>query len=361
MTSNTHSQDRTPVGTGRFMITLCRLAAPASIRPPQAPLLRPFTFFTSVEREPDGSEGLYLHMGYFESLADAERWAAAVHGRFPDAIATVASAAHLRLPESGQSSVRTADFPPAVAQSAEVAPVEDNSLTDTRVLKILEMRGVAAAAADVGGTHCDQIPFLGPEDTGTRFALKEAVAQGAPVSFAVQLHWSEQPIDLKRVPLLAVFKGYTLYATESRRDGHSRYFLRLGFFSDPVSARQLAAQLLSNFASAAVVPVADEEVVRAREATANASSIPCLVQQRLAPARDLDRTSAAESTPVNDVARRDSQIVDTLEQTLERLAQSERWTDPDSLSESGVRHLRVEVQERTPRRDSATKLRSNAT
>jgi hypothetical protein len=37
----------------------------------------------------------------------------------------------------------------------------------------------------------------------------------------------------------------------------------------------------------------------------------------------------------------------TLAQTLRQLAEREMWTDPDSLSESGVRHLRVEVQERT--------------
>jgi hypothetical protein len=341
MTSNTNPEHRTQVGTGHFIVTLCRLAAPASIRPPQAPLLRAFTFFTSLECEPDGSEALYLHMGYFDTLSDAERWAEALHGHFPGAIATVAPAALLPLPKSEEPCVRTADSLPAVPPSTDIAPVEDNSLTDTRVLKILEMRGIAAARNDVDASNCHQIALLRPEDTSTRLALKQAVAQGAPVSFAVQLHWSAQPIDLMRVPSLAIFRGYTVYATESRRDGHSRYFLRLGFFSDPVSARQLAAQLRSNFASAAVVPVADEEVMRAREATANSSSIPYLVQQRVAPARDFDRTSAAESKSVNEVARRDSQTIDTLEQTLERMAQRERWTDPDSLSESGVRHLRI--------------------
>ena len=33
--------------------------------------------------------------------------------------------------------------------------------------------------------------------------------------------------------------------------------------------------------------------------------------------------------------------------SLKQLAERETWTDPDSLSESGVRHLKVEVQERT--------------
>jgi hypothetical protein len=181
--------------------------------------------------------------------------------------------------------------------------------------------------------------------------LKEAVVQGAPVSFAVQLQWSAQPIDMRRVPLLAIFKGYTLYATESRREGHARYFLRLGFFGDPISAKQFAAQLRSNFASAAVVPVAEQEISRAREAAVGSASIPCLVQQRVDPVPNFERTSGSEteSKSVSDVSRRASRSAETLEQTLERLAQRAIWTDPDSPSESGVRHLRVEVQERTPR------------
>jgi len=350
MTSNTNPEHRTQVGTGHFMLTLCRLAAPASIRPPQAPQLRPFTFFTSREREPDGSEGLYLHMGYFETLADAERWAEAVHGRFPEAIATVAPAALLRPLQSEAPAVQATDSRPVVPQSRDCASVEDTSLTDTRVMKILETRDGVPVPDDADARNCEQIALLRPEDTSTRLALKEAVVQGAPVSFAVQLHWSLQPIDLKRVPSLAIFKGFTLYATESRREGRSRYFLRLGFFGDPISARQFAAQLRANFASAAVVPVVEQEVTRAREAAVGSYSIPYLAQQGVDPVPDFERT-AAESKPLSDMPRRASQTVETLEQTLERLAQRERWTNPDSLSESGVRHLRVEdVQERTPGR-----------
>src|SRR5215472_12615693 len=88
--SSTNSVQR---ATGHFMLTLCRLPAPVSIRPPQSPHLKPFTFFTSREPQPDGSERLYLHMGYFQTLADAERWVNAVRGRYPDAIATLAPSA----------------------------------------------------------------------------------------------------------------------------------------------------------------------------------------------------------------------------------------------------------------------------
>ena len=345
MTSNTNPEHRTQAGTGPFMLTLCQLPAPVSIRPPQSPQLKPFTFFTSSERQPDGSEQLYLHMGYFETLADAEKWVEVVRGRCPNAFATIAPEAVLQPPNSEAP----ADSQPSVSKGRDRAPIKHESLTDTQVLKILDTRGASTVQADVEEKNCDQIALLRPEDTSTRQALKEAVAQGAPVSFAVQLEWSAQPIDLSRVPSLAIFKAYTLYATESRREGRSRYFLRLGFFGDPISARQVAVQVRSNFPSAAVVPIAEQEVTRAREGGRGTSSIPYLVEQRVDQGID-SNGSPTESKPLSDVPRRVSRGPETLMQTLKRLAEREMWTDPDSLSESGVRHLRVDVQEQTPGR-----------
>ena len=336
-------------GTGHFMLTLCRLPAPVSIRPPQSPHLKPFTFFTSSEPQPDGSERLYLHMGYFETLADAERWVNAVRGRYPEATATLAPTALLRPPNAEAPAPQHADSPP-VSGSGDLAPAKHESLTDTQVMKILEMRGSPEVADGVA--ERDPIALLRPEDTSTRQAIRAAVAEGAPVSFAVQLQWSAEPIDLTRVPSLAILKGYTLYGIESRRGGRTRYFLRVGFFGDPISAKQVAMQVRSNFAAAAVVPVGEEEITQAREAGMGGSSIPNLVQQRVDPARDSNGTagSATESKPLGGLRRRVSRVAETLEQTLKRLAEREIWTDPDSLSESGVRHLKVEVQEHTSRR-----------
>lgn len=341
---NTKPEDRAQAATGQFMVTLCRLAAPVSIRPPQSPQLKRFTFFTSRERASDGSEGLYLHMGYFATLTDAERWVDAVHGRFPNAIATIAPAASLRPLNSEVSPVQPADPEPGVPRSKVFAPVEDKSLSDTQVLKILETRRVGTVQDDVDERRCEQIALLRPDDTSTRHAIKEAVVQGAPVSFAVQLHWSVQPIDLSRIPALAIFKAYTLYATESRRDVGSRYFLRLGFFGDPVSAMQVAAQVRSNFASAAVVPVTEQEVTCAREAAMETSSIPYLVQERAYRATDSNGTpgTQTESRTLIGVRRSASRRPETLKETLQRLAEREMLTDPESLSESGVRHLRVD-------------------
>ena len=40
---------------------------------------------------------------------------------------------------------------------------------------------------------------------------------------------------------------------------------------------------------------------------------------------------------------------DSLEQTLELLAASEMWNDPESHTETGVRHLNFEIQKRKSR------------
>lgn len=312
------------------MLTLCRLVEPVSIRPPQSPHLRPFTFFTSRARQQDGSEHVHLHMGFFETLADAEKWARAARSRHPDAIATIAPPAFWQLSDSDEPASSLVDNVP---------------LTDTQVLNILETRGSGpgSAPASIGDARdSEQIEMLRPEDTGTRRALKEAVARGAPVSFAVQLHWSTRSIDPLAIPALTLFKGHTVYTVESRRGNRSCFFLRLGFFGDPASAKRVAALVRSSFAAAAVVPVLDEEIARAREACLETSLVPCIVQQRTE--HVLDTLWAAP--PKSASTRRRTHGAETLEETLALLAERELLNDPDLLSDTGVRHLKVEIEKR---------------
>jgi hypothetical protein len=137
-------------------------------------------------------------------------------------------------------------------------PVAHRTLTDTQVLKLLEQRRAGASLTD-GQANRPDVAVLAPEDTNTRLVLREAVARNAPVSFAVQLQWSVQPIDVKRIPQHPIFQAYTLYAAEGRRTGRAWFFIRLGFFSDAGSAKQVAHYLRRDFASAAVVPVSPQE------------------------------------------------------------------------------------------------------
>ncbi|MEJ0006064.1 MAG: hypothetical protein WDM77_06665 [Steroidobacteraceae bacterium] len=80
-----------------------------------------------------------------------------------------------------------------------------------------------------------------------------------PAAFSVQLQWSVQPIDLAKVPSLAIFGAYTLYTVEGSRDGRRWFGLRLGFFTDANSAKQVAQYVRSEFSSVAVVPVSLKE------------------------------------------------------------------------------------------------------
>ena len=323
------------------MVTLCRLVEPVSIRPPQAAHLKPFTFFTSRTPQHDGSEQVHLHMGFFETLAYAERWARAVRGRHPGALATHAPRMFWQRPDADGAAGHSSDPGAGAAEAPRFAPVPHASLTDTQVINVLETRQPAPARNDGDEQGSEQIELLRPDDTGTRRALKEAVARGAPVSFAVQLFWSVRSIDPDAVPPLEIFTAYTLYAVESRRANRSCFFLRLGFFGDPVSAKQVAFHVRSTFGSAAVVPVLDEEMARARACVD--MSMPCFVQQHLTQPLDFGGIDWAEVSRPESGRRRSL----SLEETLSQLAEREMWSDPDLTSDTGVRHLKVEVEKRS--------------
>jgi hypothetical protein len=102
-----------------------------------------------------------------------------------------------------------------------------------------------------------------PEDTQTLSDIKLDAQNNAPPCFAVQLIWSATPIDINALPHLAIFDAYTLYNVEGNRQGRRWYGLRLGFFSDPNSATQVANYVRSDYRSVAIVPVANKERDRA--------------------------------------------------------------------------------------------------
>ena len=289
--------------------------------------------------------------------------------------------------------------PPLPRQSAPASP----PLSDTQVLKMLETRRSDAAEAGPAEVDDSGIPLLKPDDTGTRLALKEAIVSNSSVAFAVQLQWSVQPVELDKVPPLAIFSAYTLYTVEGSRDGRRWYGLRLGFFSDAISAKQVAYYVRSEFSSVAVVPVSPQEKSRATDQDAAASltapaparsdpmdefklidmdeapKIPTPAGKPAVPPR-ATAAGAAKPTPKvavgrtviqpgappppplppppgkprvrpSRVAARDSRGPQTLEETLEILGASHLSMDTgrgEIINDSGVRHLRVEVQKNSP-------------
>jgi hypothetical protein len=182
-----------------------------------------------------------------------------VHGK-ADAAASSASAGRSNVREilASLEGSQAAHEMPRLSASHAPQPSESN-LTDSQVMRILEGRRSDGKPAE----RDDSITLLKPDDTGTRRALKDAVAASQPVSFAVQLQWSVQPIDVAQVPPLAIFGAYTLYTVEGSRQGRRWFGLRLGFFSDAISAKQVAHYVRSEFSSVAVVPVSTQERGRA--------------------------------------------------------------------------------------------------
>jgi hypothetical protein len=270
-----------------------------------------------------------------------------------------------------------------------------SSLSDTQVLKMLEKRRPEGSEPAPAELEDGGIPLLKPDDTGTRLALKDAVTNNSAVSFAVQLQWSVQPVELDKVPPLAIFSAYTLYTVEGSRDGRRWYGLRLGFFSDAISAKQVAYYVRSEFASVAVLPVSPQEKARATDQSKAAAltapvaarpdpmdefkliddDTPALPVPAAAPAAAKPADKAAEKAaagprpkvavgralapppgkprprPPLRVGAREQRGPQTLEETLEILGASELTIDTgngETLNESAVRHLRVEMQKNSP-------------
>jgi hypothetical protein len=351
---------RPQAGAGRFMVTLCTLDAPMAIRQPRSPQLQPFTFFVGRAYQADGTERFYLNMGYFNTLADAERWAEKTRRQFPAAFATIASGAPSPIEslEARSSSVSSAA---ADSRSGDPEAGGLQSLTDTQVMKMLETRRDPVAGPDVPELTLDDVELLRPEDTIVRQVLREAVVQDAPVWFAVQLQWSSQPIELARLRPLPIFRAHTLYATRIRRNGRSRHFLRLGFFADPISAKRVAAQVRSMFDSAAVIPVIEPEITRAREASA-ANAVPYLEDSRVdlqGDPGDPQRWSISEVSP-GATGRRTRSDAAAGDGSVAAPAGRDMWSEPDMLSESGVRHLRVERLEEQSGRWRTIRLHEDA-
>ncbi|MCP5327046.1 MAG: hypothetical protein R3E75_05715 [Steroidobacteraceae bacterium] len=203
--------------------------------------------------------------------------------------AATAAAARLAAARRAAASPRTAPAP-APAAPAKVPAVQSTApgadMTDSQVLRVLEGPGTAQGARDIA--------MLSPQDTQTWRDIKAQIKREAVVHFAVQLNWSVTPIDLSRVPSLAIFNAYTLYKIEGNREGRKWYGLRLGFFSDAVSAKQVAHYVRSEFAQVAVVPVSVNE----RE---QATQIGAIALPSAAPApRTTDHADADEFKLIDD-------------------------------------------------------------
>ena len=318
---------------GPFVINLCSSSTPMALPRADLPELKQFNFFVSRRFE-EGRERFRLHMGFFETLTEAEGWIGLVREIYPGAWAGEAPGKKLRARAAAAAAAQAAHaagprlvtaepVPPAVAPAAPEdespalaelearvptlrpaagvltlaqAPAAATSLRDScaerqpdpqaapkrpgepvtnrpahaplansnikEVLAALEEPDASGEAVDEARTSPKpaRAPQVSLTDAQALQILETRTQEGAkPAAFAVQLQWSVQPIALDKLPPLAIFSAYTLYCIEGSREGRRWHGLRLGFFNDPISAKQVAGYVRSEFASVAVVPVSAEE------------------------------------------------------------------------------------------------------
>jgi hypothetical protein len=284
--------------------------------------------------------------------------------------------------------------------SVRQAIEELDDLSDTQTIRLLERHSPYREGSQEANVD-EAIRVIKPEDAQSMAAIKNDVKRNAPVLFAVQIDWSVTPFDMAKVPPLAIFNAYTLYTTEATREGRTWYGLRLGFFSDAVSAKQVAYYVRSDFKTVSVVPVTTLEKERATDINAERSGIHRAVNVKEGPAptpqslsastsgifklldddtpdhieQDVDgemsprfskpaAASAAAPAPAPaaspppaaksrkppaKTSRRDAHAQvdeETLDQTLEILGAHTLEITNDRSGDTGVRHLRVKVDKK---------------
>jgi hypothetical protein len=187
---------------------------------------------------------------------------------------------------------------PELKPAALAAATTGNSadpISDSGVLAVLE-RGAFAPATKSTATTGSTVAMALPSAlrSGAHAPEDEAQPQAEKPFYAVQLMWSVQPMDIGQVPQLAIFNAYTLYGAEGNRDGRRWYGLRLGFFTDAVSAKQVAHYVRSEFSTVSVVPVTARERERAKLASGRPSVVAAAAAVAAAPATT---TAAVPATP----------------------------------------------------------------
>ncbi len=218
--------DGTPRGGARYVVTLLTSSLPMDVQLAPGLEFAGLSAFRSRSVE-DSRERYRLHLGYFASLADAERALEALRPHYP--------AAHV-----------------AGAPAAGSGSLDDTVNASFTLLRGAVARLVASEQATAASTA--GAPTLSPG---------EVASVMAPQRYAVQLEWSLRRIDPDTVPRLGIFRAYRLYAVSVLRQGSPEHGLRLGFFKNLDGARQVADYVRREFPFASVVPVSYREYARA--------------------------------------------------------------------------------------------------
>lgn len=281
------------------------------LRAPSAPQLAGLAVFRSRHVE-DGRERFRLHLGFFASEEDAARMLPIVREDYPAALVALApegSMGSLDDTAVARFSILRPIAKPAIPAAPPRPPISSpaTGTAPPPALRIVPRMSRPAAAARPAApaaagppprqpvatpkpavarvasahapTHSPLDPLHAPTFSGhaeieralppvevIEAEIGEDAAPRETQHYAVQLIWNRGPIDLAKIPILAIFTGYLLYAVESEPEPRRFYGVRLGFYADALSARLVAQYVRSEFKGVSVVPVSQREMSRASSA-----------------------------------------------------------------------------------------------
>jgi hypothetical protein len=177
------------------------------------------------------------------------------------------------------------------------------------------------------------------DSTQTLRALSPSEAEDVSQRwYAVQLVTCDRAINLDTMPQLEVFNSYRLYTVAGRQDDGNLFALRLGFFSDDLSAHAICGYLKTFFAFPTVMRVSAAEHGRfAKPAAAPKVVVPSrAAQSSVAAPRAAPVAPEAKTSPV---AVRSQKSAGTKKSLAEQLLDEAREVQ---LSRSGRHRMQPE-------------------
>ena len=220
-------QARSANGRGKkisgFFITLCSSMSPFRKGDiPDLPEFRQRRLYNSHNVE-DGRDRYRLHLGRFNTSADAQIALSGLRSRFPTAwIVKASSLAEM-----------------ATRSKAVAEPNKMNGRRDpNRAPKVTPELGNKWATTGSSSTIFES-------QTGSYYA--------------VHLRWSRRPFDRHAIPDLPLLNSHKLYSVEANQEGKHWYGLRLGFFPSKGPAEKVARSLKHEFGQPKVEEVTSTE------------------------------------------------------------------------------------------------------
>jgi hypothetical protein len=160
--------------------------------------------------------------------------------------------------------------PPPVKQNAQpVAAKRADPKTVAPPTGAASGNGAKPAAPRVN-IRTEHSPSVDSTQTMRALTPLELADDQASKWFVIQLALSEDDFDPEHIPHLDIFEAYRLYSVIGIDQGRIMHALRLGFFSDEISAQAVTGYIKSHFEAASVkrVSVAERERFAERQVAA---------------------------------------------------------------------------------------------